>query len=47
MSATVVWFKDLGRREDGIHFTAAGGDRLARVVMAAMADDWHIGEEVP
>lgn len=37
----------LVRREDGIHLTAAGGDRLARVVMAAMADDWHVGEGVP
>ena len=32
----------LMRGEDGIHFTRAGGDRLARRVFAIIAADWHI-----
>ena len=32
----------LMRGEDGIHFTRAGGDRLAARVFAIIAADWHI-----
>lgn len=33
----------LVRRDDGIHLTAAGADRLTPVVMAAMRLDWELG----
>jgi hypothetical protein len=33
----------LVRRDDGIHLTAAGADRLAAVVMQAIGTDWSIG----
>ena len=32
----------LVRRDDGIHFTAAGGDRLARSVLEVIARDWDV-----
>jgi hypothetical protein len=36
----------LVRREDGIHLTPAGAERLARAVVGQIAADWHIeGEE--
>jgi hypothetical protein len=35
----------LVRREDGIHLTPAGADRLAAAVIDAIGDDWHITEE--
>lgn len=33
----------LMRLSDGIHLTRAGGDRLARAVMAAIRQDWRLG----
>jgi hypothetical protein len=32
----------LMRNEDGVHLTRAGGDRMATVVLQAIAADWHI-----
>jgi hypothetical protein len=32
----------LARRDDGIHLTAAGGERLAGAVLAALAEDWAL-----
>ena len=32
----------LVRTDDGVHFTAAGGERLARVVFAAMDRSWRL-----
>jgi uncharacterized protein len=32
----------LVRREDGIHLTSAGADRLAQVVMAAIGEEWEL-----
>jgi hypothetical protein len=33
----------LMRQADGIHLTRAGGDRLARVVLTAIRQDWRLG----
>jgi hypothetical protein len=32
----------LVRREDGIHLTSAGAQRVAGLVMEAVADDWSL-----
>lgn len=33
----------LVRRDDGIHLTGAGAERLAAVLMAAIDEDWELG----